>query len=109
MGLIAWQWTCSRAVTLTENVCLGSNRMSFTISVIVPVYNSAGYLRTCLEHLRRSSFHDYECIVVDDGSTDASADVAREFDVTVLCTGGRRGPAYARNMGAKSAKGHILF
>ena len=83
--------------------------MSFTISVIVPVYNSAGYLRTCLEHLRRSSFRDYECVVVDDGSTDNSADVAREFGVSVLSTGGRRGPAFARNLGAKTAKGEILF
>src|SRR5271169_6350128 len=92
-----------------REVCLGGNRMPVTISVIVPVYNSAGYLRTCLEHLRRSSFREYECIVVDDGSTDNSADVARESGVTVFSTGGRRGPAFARNLGAKSAKGEILF
>jgi len=83
--------------------------MAASISVIVPVYNSAGYLRKCLEHLRRSSVSDYECIVVDDGSTDTSADVARQFGVTVLSTDRRRGPAFARNLGAKSAKGEILF
>jgi glycosyltransferase involved in cell wall biosynthesis len=83
--------------------------MAAAISVIVPVYNSAGYLRKCLEHLRLSSFTDYECIVVDDGSTDASAEVARQFGATVLSTDRRRGPAYARNLGAKSARGEILF
>jgi len=46
---------------------------------------------------------------VDDSSTDGSAQVAAEFGATVLHTGGRRGPAYARNLGAKSAGGDILF
>jgi glycosyltransferase involved in cell wall biosynthesis len=79
------------------------------ISVIIPVHNAARFLRSCLEHLRRSTFGDYECIVVDDGSSDASAEVAREFGASVLSTGGRRGPAFARNLGAKSAQGEILF
>src|SRR5205807_1459536 len=56
-----------------------------------------------------SSFRDYECIVADDGSTDGSAQVARERGFMVVSTGGRRGPAYARNLAAKSATGGILF
>jgi glycosyltransferase involved in cell wall biosynthesis len=79
------------------------------VSVIIPVHNAARFLRSCLEHLRLSTFVDYECIVVDDGSTDTSAEVAKDFSVTVVSTGGRRGPAFARNLGAKSAKGDILF
>ena len=75
--------------------------MAAAISVIVPVYNSAGYLRKCLEHLHRSSFTDYECIVVDDGSTDASAEVERQFGVKVLSTDRRREPAYASNLRPK--------
>src|SRR5205085_70462 len=50
-----------------------------------------------------------ECIVVDDGSTDESAETARNAGVTVLSTGGRRGPAVARNLGAKAARGEVLF
>ena len=46
---------------------------------MIPVYNSAGYLRSCLEHLQQSTVKDYECIVVDDGSTDESAAVATAF------------------------------
>jgi glycosyltransferase involved in cell wall biosynthesis len=83
--------------------------MASTISVIVPVYNSARFLRSCLEHLRQSTDTDYECIVVDDGSTDDSAATAREFGVRVIQGGGRRGPAYARNLGAREATGDILF
>jgi glycosyltransferase involved in cell wall biosynthesis len=83
--------------------------MAATISVIIPVFNSARYLRQSLEHLRRSLFTDYECIVVDDGSTDTSAQVAAEYGATVLHTDRRRGPAYARNLGARAAQGEILF
>jgi glycosyltransferase involved in cell wall biosynthesis len=79
------------------------------ISVIIPVYNSAGYLRSCLEHLRHSTLTDYECIVVDDGSTDDSPKIAAECGFRVLKTGRRSGPAFARNLGAREAKGDILF
>jgi glycosyltransferase involved in cell wall biosynthesis len=79
------------------------------ISVIIPAYNAAGYLRGCLEHLRKSTVSDFECIVVDDGSTDDSAELARSFGARVVNTEGRRGPANARNLGAREAAGDILF
>jgi glycosyltransferase involved in cell wall biosynthesis len=83
--------------------------MPCTISVVIPVYNSADRLRSCLEHLRESTFTDFETIVVDDGSTDRSAAVAEEFGAKVFETGRRSGPAYARNLGASKAAGEILF
>src|SRR5580704_19323921 len=83
--------------------------MSPRISVIVPVYNAEAHLRQCLACLAESVEPAFECIVVDDGSTDGSRDVAKEFDALVLSTGERRGPAFARNLGAKSAQGDILF
>jgi glycosyltransferase involved in cell wall biosynthesis len=83
--------------------------MSIAISVVIPVHNAAKYLRACLEDLSNSTFRDFECIVVDDGSTDGSAEVARQAGATVFTTQARRGPAYARNVGAKSAQGEILF
>ena len=79
------------------------------LSVVIPVFNARDSLRSCLEHLFRSDIDDYECIVVDDGSTDGSADVAREFRVTVVSTGFRGGPARARNLGVRAAKGEILL
>jgi glycosyltransferase involved in cell wall biosynthesis len=80
-----------------------------SISVIIPVYNSAETLRKCLDHLRQSLCPSLETIAVDDGSTDGSAQVAKEFGATLLCTAGRHGPAAARNIGARAAKGEILF
>jgi glycosyltransferase involved in cell wall biosynthesis len=79
------------------------------VSVIIPVHNGAAYLRKCLEHLRKSTFVDYECIVGDDGSTDDSAGVARSFGVKVVSTPKRSGPAAARNQAAKHARAAILF
>src|SRR5438105_1569058 len=79
------------------------------LSVIIPVYNGERYLRSCLEHLRRSTVSNYECIVVDDGSTDQSRDIACSFGVTVISTEGRVGPARARNLGAKAATGEVLY
>lgn len=79
------------------------------VSVIIPVYNSAEYLEACLAHLAASVSAPVECIVVDDGSTDGSAEVARRYGAKVLSTGGRAGPARARNIGAREARGEILF
>jgi GT2 family glycosyltransferase len=78
------------------------------ITVIVPVYNSREYLSHCLGALAAST-EPHECIVVDDGSTDGSAEVARQFGATVLATGERSGPAYGRNLGAAFAKGDVLL
>lgn len=82
--------------------------MSLSISVVIPVYNSAEYLSVCLTALARSTRAPDECIVVDDGSTDASAGVARAAGVQVLETGGRYGPSRARNLGARAARGDLL-
>jgi glycosyltransferase involved in cell wall biosynthesis len=81
---------------------------SCRISVVVPVYNDAGNLRACLSALRDSDAGDFELIVADDGSTDNSIEVAREFGAKVCSTGGRKGPAHARNIGAAVATGDIL-
>lgn len=80
------------------------------LTVVIPVFNSREMLRNCLTHL----FHSRpagpeECIVVDDGSTDGSGGVAAEFGCRLLTVTQRRGPAYARNLGAAAATGDILF
>src|SRR5580704_5352810 len=82
--------------------------MPHSISIVIPVYNGAHYLRACLKHLKASDAAALECIVVDDGSTDDSAAVAREFGATVISSP-HRGPAAARNLGAKAANGDILL
>jgi glycosyltransferase involved in cell wall biosynthesis len=79
------------------------------VSVVIPVYNDASSLGLCLASLRASEAAPLECIVVDDGSTDGSGRVASEYGAKVLSTGGRRGPASARNIGARAASGDVLL
>jgi hypothetical protein len=82
------------------------------ISVIIPVYNGAAYLNSCLQAVAASDYRSYECIVVDDGSTDGSQAIAKRFTMPVRVVHlaeGPRGPAYARNRGAEAARGAILF
>ncbi|MBK9231352.1 MAG: glycosyltransferase family 2 protein [Anaerolineae bacterium] len=81
-----------------------------TISVIVPAHNAAGYLRHSLPALQRSTYPAFECIVVDDASTDDTAAVCRAFAVQrVGLTGAPHGPATARNRGAAVSQGDILL
>ena len=80
------------------------------LSIIVPVHNGAAFLRACLDAIFASEYASYECIVVDDASTDGSAAIAREFAAQVIdLPGGPRGPAFARNRGAQAARGTILM
>lgn len=53
--------------------------MSPVVSVLLPAYNAVGTLGAALRSVVRQSFRDWECLVVDDGSTDGTAAVAREF------------------------------
>lgn len=82
---------------------------SSTISVVVPVYKGGEVFRTCLETLRDSLCSPTEIIVVSDGDTDTSWQIARDFGVKVLRLKTNGGPARARNIGAKAAQGDILF
>jgi glycosyltransferase involved in cell wall biosynthesis len=79
------------------------------ISVIIPAGNSARTIGECLDAVVGSDYRDYECIVVDDGSTDGSFEVAQQYPVRAIrLNGNPHGPAYARNRGAEIAKGDLL-
>ncbi len=80
------------------------------ISVIIPVYNGTKTLTRCLEAVTSSDYPNYECIVVDDSSTDDSRDIAQQFSVRIHeLSGGPSGPAHARNIGAQAASGDVVF
>lgn len=80
--------------------------MAYTVSVIVPVYNAASTIGSCLRSLVNQS-HPKEIIVVDNGSTDKTASIVEEFPVRLFYEY-RRNQFTARNTGVKKAKGEIL-
>lgn len=77
------------------------------VSVVIPVYNEEDCLGDCLKSLFGQDCGRLEVIVVDDGSTDASAAIAEAHGAKVI-KGGHRGPGAARNTGARAAAGDIL-
>jgi len=80
------------------------------ISVIVPVYNGEDTLGDCLTALETQTLdrNRYEIVVVDDGSTDQTAQVARQHNVCLIQQP-NAGPAAARNRGAQEARGELLL
>jgi GT2 family glycosyltransferase len=66
------------------------------------------FLRASLASLCNASIHDYEVVVVDDASTDASVEIAGELATRVIRVPNRGGPAKARNLGAIAARGEFL-
>lgn len=79
------------------------------ISVIIPVCNREHYLAEAIESAIAQTYHPIEIIVVDDGSTDGTADVARRFSETVrYFYQSNSGCSAARNTGVKKAQGSFL-
>lgn len=84
------------------------------ISVIVPVFNAAKYLETCLKSIQNQKFLDWEAYLIDDGSTDESGAICDKYS----CEDARikvihqqnAGPGLARNAGIEKARGeYVVF
>jgi CDP-glycerol glycerophosphotransferase len=86
--------------------------MSPRVSVVVPVYNVAAYLPTCLESLAQQTMTDLEVIMVDDGSTDESVEIAERFTARDarfrLVRQANAGLGAARNTGVGHATGEFV-
>ena len=81
-----------------------------TASIIIPTFNGASRIGNCLDSLvNQTTDRDIEILVVDDGSTDNTADVVRSYSSVRLVTQANAGPASARNRGAMEARGTILL
>ncbi len=81
------------------------------ISVIVPIFNAEAYLPKCLASLAAQTFTDVEFILIDDGSTDRSGEIADQYSGTrfrVFHTA-NRGLSAARNYGIERSHGEWLM
>ena len=82
------------------------------VSIVVPVYNVDKYLKQCLNSILNQSYVDWECIVIDDGSTDLSWKICDTFaskdDRIRVIHQKNQGVSKARNVGIDAAKGEFL-
>ena len=83
-------------------------------SIIIPIYNTENHLDKCLASISNQQFADFECILIDDGSTDNSPNICDEWAAKdnrfVVIHKKNAGVSAARNDGIGKAKGeHILF
>ena len=83
--------------------------ISSTVSIVIPVHNGGENFRRCLLSLGEFVPPSTEIIVVVDGGTDESQQLAEEFGAKVLVFPTAGGPARARNLGAGAARGDIIF
>ncbi|MFH1132450.1 MAG: glycosyltransferase [Pseudomonadota bacterium] len=80
------------------------------LSIIIPAYNCAHTLPSCLSAIHRARGDaTFELIVVDDGSTDQTAALAKKWSVALLEGTNNRGQGWARNQGASISKGKYLL
>ena len=83
-----------------------------TLSVIVPVYNTEKYLKECLDSIINQTFRDIEIICVNDGSTDKSLEILKEYALKdnriKVITQGNKGQSVARNIGLNNASGKYI-
>jgi glycosyltransferase involved in cell wall biosynthesis len=81
---------------------------SLGVSLVIPVYNEAERIGRCLETVATQSVAPYEVIVVDNNSTDATAQVAAKFPFVRVISAKRQGVVHARNRGFNAARGDII-
>jgi len=79
------------------------------VSIIIPTYNRASWLAGAIDSVLNQAFQDFELIVVDDGSTDATREVIAGYgDRIQYYFQPNRGPAAARNLGIKQAQADLI-
>jgi glycosyltransferase involved in cell wall biosynthesis len=90
-------------------VCLGRNKVEPLVSVVIPVFNGERFLREAVQSVLAQPYSSIEIIIVDDGSTDGTATVARSLSETVrYLHQTNQGPAAARNRGIEQAQGSLI-
>ncbi|MCX7919858.1 MAG: glycosyltransferase family 2 protein [bacterium] len=78
--------------------------MKRPVSVYIPAYNVEKYLATCIEYIQKQTYPVSEILVIDDGSTDTTADIAKQYPVKLIQHQQNQGLAAVRNTGVKNAK-----
>lgn len=79
-----------------------------SVSIVIPAFNEQDFLRACLEAIARQSVRPLEVIVVDNNSTDRTAEIARTFSFVRVIHERRQGVVFARDTGFNAVRGDII-
>lgn len=87
--------------------------MRTKLSVIVPVYNGEHHIKHCIDSIQNQSLKDIQIIVVDDGSTDQTAQIVQQYtkkaeNIQLIQQTENKGTGSARNLGIKYSKGEYV-
>ena len=86
-----------------------STRQQPLVSAVIPAHDAAPFVRDSIESVLAQTYPNIECIVVDDGSGDGTAEVVSGFgDCVTVVQSAQRGPGAARNLGVAAASGSLL-
>ncbi len=86
----------------------GRDRMNPEVAVIIPVLNCEAYIGEAIESVLRQSYRKFEILVIDDGSTDRSAEIAASYPGIRLFRKPHEGVAAARNYGITKAEADLV-
>jgi GT2 family glycosyltransferase len=79
-----------------------------TVSVIIPTYNRATFISEAIESVMAQDYHDFEIVVVDDGSTDNTQEILQDFSEILVVRQDCQGVSAARNAGIARASGRLI-
>lgn len=102
-----FQWDTRRA-RIVELLTTVTNVPKVKVSVVIPAFNSAKTLATTLNDLNAQTLKPTEIVVVDDGSTDSTSEIAKKFNVHLVTQENKGAPA-ARNAGFAKTTGHFVL
>jgi glycosyltransferase involved in cell wall biosynthesis len=81
------------------------------VTVIIPFYNGEAYLQSAIDSVLNQTFYDFELLLINDGSTDASRSIAERYHdarIQLLDNDGNRGIIFTRNRGLSEARGSLV-
>lgn len=103
-----------RCFAFMENIAtrLEQHTCSCLVSIIMPAFNRANVILDSIKSVLSQSYQNYELIIIDDGSSDGTAEVIKSIDdprIRLVVNKQNFGCSYSRNLGVKKSKGRYIF